>query len=56
MEWQVQIWIEEVGELYGWAHSDYDRTSKADAQRAARIARQHGYKTNVVEVPGSRPW
>lgn len=50
MEWQVQIFVSEVGEWYGWAHSDYDRHSQADAKRAARIAKQHGWKTRVVRV------
>ena len=50
MEWQVQIWVGEVDEWYGWAHSEYDPTSKADAERAAKTARRYGWKTRVVRV------
>ena len=41
-EWQVQIWHSDVEEWYGWAHTDYDASSKTDAERAAKIARQRG--------------
>lgn len=48
MEWQVQIWGDD--EWCGWAHTDYDVHDKADADRAAKIARQYGWKVRVVQV------
>lgn len=50
MEWQVQIYISEISEWLGWAHTDYDPASKKDAERAAKIARRYGWTTRVVRV------
>lgn len=49
-QWQAQIFNSEVDEWYGWAHTDYDSSSKSDAERAGNIARQYGWKTRVVRV------
>ncbi len=48
--WQVQIYNTEVDEWYAWAHTEYNEADKADAQRAARVARRFGWKTRVVLV------
>jgi hypothetical protein len=48
--WQVQIWVADVEEWYGWSE-DYDETSLADCKRVERIASQkYGWKTRVVRV------
>jgi len=50
MQYQVQIWVSEVSEWYGWAHSKYDPAVKSEANRAAKEARRYGWKTRVVKV------
>jgi len=50
MEWQVQIYVDDVGEWYGWAHSEYDPADRASADQAAKVARRYGWKTRVVQV------
>lgn len=50
MKYQVQIWVSEAGEWYGWSHSKYDPAVKAQVDRAAKEARRYGWKTRVVKV------
>jgi hypothetical protein len=50
MQWQVQIYVSEVCEWYGWAHTPYDPSSKADADRAANVAKKYGWKVRVIKV------
>lgn len=50
MNYQVQIWVSDASEWYGWAHSQYDPRDKADVKRAAKEARRYGWKTRVVKV------
>lgn len=50
-DWQVQIWVSEVEEWYGWAHGTRDlHASKLDAAKDATDARRKGWKTRIVRV------
>ncbi len=47
--WQVQIFVSEVGEWYGWSKCQLQASKKAaDAQ--AKVAKRYGWTTRVVKV------
>lgn len=48
--WQVQIFVSEVGEWYGWGHTDYDNTDKRSVKAAERVARKYGWDTRIVKI------
>ncbi len=49
--YQVQIYVSEVGEWYGWAHSQSMFETEAEGKKAARaVAREYGWQTRCVEV------
>lgn len=47
--YQMQIWVEEAGEWYGWG-CDQAGFTKAEAENAAKRARRYGWKARVVKI------
>jgi len=46
--YQIQIFVSEVGEWYGW-HCELQESMR-DAKKQERIAKRYGWKTRVVKV------
>ncbi len=48
--YQVQIFVSDVGEWYGWAHGEDTYETKKAASIEERRAKRYGWTTRVVKV------